>query len=400
MDLRFTAEEQAFRDEVRAFLREHLPEDIRAKVLAHQRVEKDDYVRWHRILNAKGWGAPKWPKEYGGTGWSTLQQLIFDIETGLAGAPRMLPFGLTMIGPVLMKYASPEMKARFLPGIPNVDEFWCQGYSEPGSGSDLASLKTRAVKQGDKYIVNGQKTWTTMAHFADWIFCLVRTDADAKPQQGISMLLIDMTSPGVTVRPIVTLDGGHDVNETWFENVEVPVENLVGEENRGWTYAKYLLGHERTGIAGIGHCYRELGQLKHYAQSADDGRGGKMIDDVRMRDKIARLEMDLMALEMLLLRVASGDGGKGPGPEASIVKIRGSELQQDIAMLQHEVAGPHGWPYSPEWLESAAELNVDGPAWASAASSTYFDMRKTSIYGGATEVQKNIIAKMIIGLQG
>ncbi|CAE6821456.1 acyl-CoA dehydrogenase family protein [Paraburkholderia domus] len=397
MDLRFTEEEQAFREEVRAFVQASLPVDIRGKVLSHQRIEKDDYVRWHRILHAHGWGAPTWPKEFGGTGWNAMQRLIFDIETGRAGAPRLLPFGLTMIGPVLMKYASPELQARFLPRIPAVDDFWCQGYSEPGSGSDLASLKTRAVRKGDRYIVNGQKTWTTMAHHADWIFCLVRTDGESRPQEGISMLLIDMKSAGVTVRPIVTLDGGHDVNETWFEDVEVPVANLVGEENRGWTYAKYLLGHERTGIAGIGHCYRELRLLKHHAAQASDGAGGTMIDNVRMRDKIARVEMDLMALEMLLLRVATAGAGKGPGPEASIVKIRGSELQQDLAMLQQEVAGPHGWPFSPQWLEPGAEQPVSGPAWAAPSASTYFDMRKTSIYGGATEVQKNIISKMILG---
>lgn len=266
-----------------------------------------------------------------------------------------------------------------------------------GAGSDLASLKTRAVRRGDKYIVTGQKTRTTMAHFADWMFCLVRTDTEAKPQEGISLLLIDMKSPGVTVRPIVTLDGGHDVNETWLEDVEVPVENTVGEENRGWTYAKYLLGHERTGIAGIGHCHRELRQLKHYATITPDGKGGRVIDDVRMRDKIARIEMDVMALEMLLLRVATQGAGKEPGPEASVVKIRGSEIQQDIAMLQQEVAGPHGWPYSPQWLEEGATQPVSGPDWASPAASTYFDMRKVSIYGGATEVQKNIIAKMILG---
>ncbi|CAG2155666.1 acyl-CoA dehydrogenase family protein [Cupriavidus numazuensis] len=396
MDLRFTAEEQAFREEVRAFVQANLPEDIRNKVLNHQRVEKDDYVRWHRILTAHGWGAPTWPKEWGGTGWNALQRLIFEIETLRAGAPRMLPFGLTMIGPVLMKYASQAHKERFLPRIPNVEDFWCQGYSEPGSGSDLASLKTRAVRKGDKYIVNGQKTWTTMAHFADWIFCLVRTDPEAKAQEGISMLLIDMKSPGVTVRPIKTLDGGHDVNETWFEDVEVPVENLLGEENKAWTYAKYLLGHERTGIAGIGHCHRELRQLKHYAAQATDGAGRPLIEDVRMRDKISRIEMDIMALEMLLLRVATQSGGQ-PGPEASIVKIRGSEIQQDLAMLMMEVAGPNAWPYSPEWLEPGVEEPVSGPAWASSASSTYYDMRKTSIYGGATEVQKNIISKMILG---
>ncbi len=396
MDLRFTREEEAFRQEVRAFVQASLPTDIRDKVLGHQRVEKDDYVRWHRILHAQGWGAPTWPKEWGGAGWNALQRLIFEIETLRAGAPRMLPFGLTMIGPVLMKYASPEHKARFLPRIPNVEDFWCQGYSEPGSGSDLASLRTKAVRRGDKYIVNGQKTWTTMAHFADWIFCLVRTDPEAKAQEGISMLLIDMKSPGVTVRPIKTLDGGHDVNETWFEDVEVPAENLLGEENRGWTYAKYLLGHERTGIAGIGHCYRELRQLKHYAAHATDGRGRPLIEAPRMRDRIAHLEMDLMALEMLLLRVATQAAGT-PGPEASLVKIRGSELQQDIAMMQMEVAGPNGWPYAPEWLEPGAPQPASGPDWAAPAASTYYDMRKTTIYGGSTEVQKNIISKMILG---
>ncbi|MGT2504848.1 acyl-CoA dehydrogenase family protein [Cupriavidus basilensis] len=397
MDLRFTAAEQGFREEVRAFAQDRLPADIRDKVLDHRRLGKDDYVRWHRILHAHGWGAPAWPKQFGGTGWTAMQRLIFEIETFRAGAPRLLSFGLTMIAPVLMKYGSPEQQARFLPRIPGMEDFWCQGYSEPGSGSDLASLKTRAERRGDRYIVNGQKIWTTMAQYADWIFCLVRTDPDARQQEGISMLLIDMKSPGITVRPIVTLDGSHDVNETWFENVEVPVANLVGEENRGWTYAKYLLGHERTGIAGIGHCHRELRQLKHYASQATDGAGRPMSEDVRMRDKIARLEMDLMALEMLLLRAITQDGGRGPGPEASIIKIRGSELQQDIAMLQMEVAGPHAWPFAPQWLDAGSVQPVSGPDWAAPAAATYFDMRKTTIYGGATEVQKNIIAKMILG---
>ena len=397
MDLRFTAAEDAFREEVRAFVRSNLPADISDKVINHKRLGKDDYVRWHRILHAHGWGAPAWPREWGGTGWGVMQRLIFEIETFRAGAPRLLPFGLGMIGPVLMKYASPAMQQRFLPRIPGMDDFWCQGYSEPGAGSDLASLRTRAERRGDKYIVNGQKTWTTMGHFADWIFCLVRTDPEAKAQEGISMLLIDMKSPGVTVRPIRTLDGGHEVNETWFEDVEVPAENLLGVEHKGWTYAKYLLGHERTGIAGIGHCHREMAQLKHYAAQAADGRGGRLIDAPRMRDKIARVEMDLMALEMLLLRVATQAAGT-PGPEASIVKIRGSELQQEIAMLQMEVAGPDAWPYAPEWLEPGAASPASGPAWAAPASAAYFDMRKTSIYGGANEVQKNIIARMLIGV--
>ncbi|CAG2160468.1 acyl-CoA dehydrogenase family protein [Cupriavidus numazuensis] len=396
MDLRFSAAEEDFRHEVRDFVRSALPGDIREKVLNHRQQNKSDAVRWQQLLHARGWGAPTWPKQWGGTGWSVLQRLIFEIETLKAGAPRQMPFGLTMIGPVLMKYGSPALQERFLPRIPTMEDFWCQGYSEPGAGSDLASLKTRAVRQGDKYIVNGQKTWTSFAQYADWIFCLVRTDPQARQQEGISLLLIDMKSPGVTVRPIYALDGTHHVNETWFENVEVPVENLVGEENKGWTYAKYLLGHERTGIAGIGHCYRELALLKRYATETPDGRGRTLIDDVRMRDRIAMLEMDLMALEMLLLRVATQAAGT-PGPEASIVKIRGSELQQNIAMLQMEVAGPNGWPFSPAWLEAGVVQPVSGPDWASPAASTYFDMRKTSIYGGANEVQKNIISKMIIG---
>ncbi|ARP74786.1 acyl-CoA dehydrogenase family protein [Bordetella genomosp. 6] len=396
MDLRFTSEEQAFREEVRGFLADALPRELSEKVLAHQHLLRDDYIRWHRILHAHGWGAPGWPVEFGGTGWTPLQRLIFDIECGRAGAPRLLPFGLSMIAPVLMKYGSSAQQQRFLPRIPGVEDFWCQGYSEPGAGSDLASLRTRAERKGDRYIVNGQKTWTTMAHWADWIFCLVRTDAEAKPQAGISLLLIDMKTPGITVRPIKTLDGGHDINETWFEDVEVPVENLVGEENRGWTYAKYLLGHERTGIAGIGNCHRELAQLKRYAAATSDGHGQALIENPRVRDKIVRIEMDVMALEMLLLRVATQAAG-APGPEASIVKIRGSELQQDLAMLQMEIAGPDAWPFASAWLDGEGQA-VDSPAWAAGATAAYFDMRKTTIFGGATEVQKNIISKAILGL--
>lgn len=396
MDLRFTESELAFREEVRDFLRSALPADIRDKMLGHQRMERDDYVRWHRILFERGWGAPAWPVEHGGTGWSPLQRLIFDIESLRAGAPRLVPFGLSMIGPVLIKFASPEMQARFLPRIPPMLDFWCQGYSEPGAGSDLASLKTRAVRQGDHYVVNGQKTWNTMGHHADWMFCLARTDPQAKPQEGISLLLIDMKTPGITVRPIVTLDGGREINEVWLENVRVPAENLVGEENKGWTYAKYLLGHERTGIAGIGHCHRELMLLKKLAaQTAYRGRS--MLEEPRMRDKIARIEMEIMALEMLLLRVAVQDGGKGPGPQASILKIRGSEIQQDLAMLQMELAGPQAWPFDPPWLEAGGAPDIDAPSWAAPSIGTYLDLRKVTIYGGTSEVQKNIIAKMILG---
>lgn len=396
MNLTWTPQERRFREEVRAFAEAGVPPELRAKVLAHQRLERDDYVRWHNILADRGWGAPSWPKEYGGTGWNVLQRLIFEVECFKAGAPRLLPFGLSMIGPVLMKYGSPAQRERFLPRIIRVEDWWCQGYSEPGSGSDLASLKTRAERDGDHYVVNGQKTWTTLAQYADWMFCLVRTDTEARPQRGISMLLLDMRSPGVTVRPIRTLDGGHDVNEVWLENVRVPVENLVGEENQGWTYAKYLLGHERTGIAGLGHCHRELGVLKRMAAQAQSG-GRPLLSDPRMRDRISRIEVDIMALEMLLLRVAANNGGT-PGPEASVLKIRGSEIQQDLAMLQMEVAGPDAWPYDPEWMFAEADDHGPGPEMAAAAGAGYADMRKTTIYGGTTEVQKGIIARLMLGL--
>ncbi|CAB3937172.1 acyl-CoA dehydrogenase family protein [Achromobacter insolitus] len=396
MNLTWTPQERQFREEVRAFATDKLPQDIRDKVLRHQRLERDDYVRWHNILADRGWGAPNWPVEHGGTGWSALQRLIFEVECFKAGAPRLLPFGLSMIGPVLMKYGSAEQQARLLPRIIRVEDWWCQGYSEPGSGSDLASLSTRAVRDGDTYIVNGQKTWTTLAQYADWMFCLVRTDPEARAQRGISMLLLDMQSPGVTVRPIRTLDGGHDVNEVWLENVRVPAANLVGVENQGWTYAKYLLGHERTGIAGLGHCHRELSVLKHMAARANS-RGRPLLADSRFRDRISRIEVDIMALEMLLLRVASSNDGT-PGPEASVLKIRGSEIQQDLAMLQMEVAGPDAWPYDPDWLQADNGYSGPGPEMAAAAGAGYADMRKTSIYGGTTEVQKGIIARLVLGL--
>ncbi|NLY26935.1 MAG: pimeloyl-CoA dehydrogenase large subunit [Alcaligenaceae bacterium] len=396
MDLTWTDEERAFRQDVRAFVTAELPADIREKSFRHQRYSKDDYIRWHRILAAKGWGAPTWPTEFGGTGWSPLYRLIFEVESFKAGAPRLLPFGLTMIGPVLMKYGSKEQQERFLPRMLTVEDWWCQGYSEPGSGSDLASLKTRAERTENGYIVNGQKTWTTLGQYADWMFCLARTNPEAKAQRGISMLLIDMRQPGVTVRPIRTLDGGADVNEVWLDNVHVPFENLVGEENEGWTYAKYLLGHERTGIAGLGHCHRELAILKDVAaRTLMDGEPA--IRNPRLRAKIARIEVDIRALEMLLLRVAA-NSDQGPGPQASILKIRGSEIQQDLARLQMEVMGVDGWPYDPAWMRSDAEFTGPGPDFAAAGPAGYFDMRKTTIYGGTTEVQKGIISKMIIGV--
>ena len=395
MDLNLTPEELAFREEVREFAEKSIPEDIKNKIFKHQRLDNTDYIRWHQILADKGWGAPTWPKEFGGTGWTAVQKLIFEIECFKAGAPRLLPFGLSMIGPVLMKYASPEMQQRFLPRIIRVEDWWCQGYSEPGAGSDLASLKTRAEKTADGYVVNGQKTWTTLGQYADWMFCLARTDPDVKQQQGISMLLIDLRQPGVEVRPIKTLDGGYDVNDVWLENVKVPYENLVGKENEGWTYAKYLLGHERTGIAGIGLCYRELAILKKLAKEVQ-WNGKAANEDPRLQDKISLIEADILALEMMLLRVAA-DSTQGPGPQASVLKIRGSEIQQHLARLQLEVMGLDGWPYSPSWLEAGADAFSPAHPFAAAASANYFDMRKTTIYGGTTEVQKTIIAKMLLG---
>jgi alkylation response protein AidB-like acyl-CoA dehydrogenase len=396
MDLTWTKQEAAFREEVRAFTQSHLPADIRDKQMHHRRLAKDDYIRWHRILADHGWGAPTWPKEYGGTGWSAVERLIFEIETFKAGAPRLLSFGLSMIGPVLMKFGNEKQKSYYLPRIIRVEDWWCQGYSEPGSGSDLASLKTRAERQGDKYIINGQKTWTTLAHHADWMFCLARTDPAAKAQRSISMILIDLRQPGVTVRPIRTLDGGVEVNEVWLENVQAPLENLVGQENDGWTYAKYLLGHERTGIAGIGHCHRELAILKRMVNEAMAGERSLSFDS-RMMDEINQIEAQVLALEMLLLRVAA-DSSAGPGPQASILKIRGSELQQELARLQMKVAGPEAWPYDPQWMRAESEFHGPGAEFDVGAAATYFDMRKTTIYGGTNEIQKGIIVKHIIGV--
>ena len=395
MDLTWSAEERAFREEVQTFVQGKLPADMRAKSFAHSRVKREDYIRWHHILAEHGWGAPSWPKEFGGTGWNPLQRLIFEIECFKAGAPRLLPFGLSMIGPVLMKFGTQKQKDYYLPRIIKMDDWWCQGYSEPGSGSDLASLKTRAERVGDKYIINGQKTWTTLAHYADWMFCLVRTDPGAKAQRGISMVLIDMKQPGVTVRPIKTLDGGAEVNEVWLENVEAPVENLVGEENNGWTYAKYLLGHERSGIAGIGHCHRELAILKSLAERTTTS-GESLSLDSRVRDSINRIEAQVMALEMMVLRVAADSSD--PGPKASILKIRGSELQMELGRLQLQVTGADSWPYDPDWMHAEADFHGPGADYSPAAAAGYFDMRKTAIYGGTNEVQKGIIAKQLIGV--
>ncbi len=398
MDLNYTPEELAFRDEVRAFVRDKLPPQIARKVIEHKRLVKDDWVTWQKALYAQGWIAPGWPKEYGGTGWNPVQRHIFEEECAAAGGPRVIAFGVDMVGPVIIAFGHPWQKERYLPRILSSEDWWCQGYSEPGSGSDLASLKTRAERRGDHYIVNGQKTWTTLAQYADMMFCLVRTSTEGKKQNGISFLLIDMKTPGITVRPIITLDGEHEVNEVWLENVEVPVENLVGEEGRGWTYAKFLLSHERTGIAGVSRSKRELAFLKHIA--AEQTQGGRpLIENPRFRDKISRVEIDLMALEITVLRVLAADRqGRPPGPEASILKIKGTEIQQALTELMMEAVGPWALPHLPDsWGDHWLGERV-GPEYAAPLAAQYLNFRKVSIYGGSNEIQRNIVSQMILGL--
>ncbi|WFR77761.1 acyl-CoA dehydrogenase family protein [Janthinobacterium rivuli] len=396
MDLHYTAEESAFRDTVRAFLDAHLPADLQRKVRQHLRLNRDDYVRWHKIVAQQGWAAPAWPVEHGGTGWTAVQRHIWEDECARAATPPILPFGVNMVAPVIMAFASAEQKAYYLPRILNCDDWWSQGYSEPGAGSDLASLKTTAQRDGDHYIVNGQKTWTTLGQHADMIFCLVRTDSTVRKQEGISFLLIDMKTPGITVRPIIMLDEEHEVNEVFFDNVSVPVSNLVGQENKGWTYAKYLLGHERTGIAAVGRSKRELTFLKQLAMQQTK-RGAPLLHDPAFAAKVATLEIELMALEMTVLRVIS-DEGKGPGPQASMLKVRGSELQQQLTELMVEAIGPQALPFDPAFLDGGAPHGAGGDDLAAPLAAYYFNYRKTSIYGGSNEIQKNIITQMILGL--
>jgi len=396
MDLNYTSEDLAFRDQVRAFLDANLPADLQQKVRRHLRLSREDYVRWHKILAAQGWVAPGWPAEFGGPGWSAVQRHLFDEECARAGTPPILPFGVNMVAPVIMAFGSAEQKAHFLPRILSCEDWWCQGYSEPGSGSDLASLKTTAVRDGDHYIVNGQKTWTTLAQHADMIFCLVRTDSTVRKQEGISFLLIDMKTPGVTVRPIIMLDEDHEVNEVFFDNVRVPVANLIGQENRGWTYAKYLLGHERTGIAAVGRSKRELAFLKRYAL-AQTKNGKSLMADPLFAAKVATLEIELMALEMTVLRVLAQEH-KAPGPEASVLKVRGTDIQQTLTELMVEAAGPMAMPFDPAYLEGESAHSAGGDDDGAPLAAYYFNFRKTSIYGGSNEIQRNIITQMILGL--
>lgn len=398
MDLNYSAADDAFRQEVRSWLEANLPKDIQDKVLNHRRLNREDFVRWHKALAGKGWSVPHWPVEWGGTGWSPIQKHIWDEECARVGAPGVLPFGVSMVAPVIMKYGNEAQKRYFLPRIVDCTDWWCQGYSEPGSGSDLASVKTRAVREGDHYIVNGQKTWTTLGQHADMIFCLVRTDPDAKKQEGISFLLIDMKTPVITVRPIIMLDEEHEVNEVFFDNVKVPVQNLIGDENRGWTYAKYLLGHERTGIARVGNSKRELAFLKRVAQQHQKN-GKPLLQDPVFGAKVASLEIELLALEMTVLRVVSSENaGKGPGPEASLLKIKGTQIQQMLTELMVEAAGPYAQPFDPSYLEGDTLQAVTGDNDAAPLAPYYFNYRKTSIYGGSNEIQRNIISQMILGV--
>ena len=403
MDLNFTPAEEDFRAEVAAFLRAEVPVAVREKVRLGRRLHKDDLVQWQQILYRRGWGAGMWPERFGGAGWSVVQQHIFEEESAAACAPAQLPFSLRMVAPVIMTFGSVPQQQRFLPRILRGEDWWCQGYSEPGAGSDLAALRTSAVRKGDHYVVNGQKTWNTLGHHADWIFCLVRTATEGRPQQGISFLLIDMMSPGVSVRPIITIEGEHEVNDIFFEDVRVPVENLVGTENQGWTYAKFLLNHERTTNAGIGNCKRALAQLKQIAAS-QLLQGRPLLADARFRDRIATVELELMALEITNLRVLSAFArdDRPPGAEVSALKIKGSEIIQQLAELKMHALGPDALPYLPQALQAewaAAPLLASHYApYAPPLTGQYFNQRKTTIYAGSNEIQRNIIAKMILGL--
>ena len=397
MDLEFTGELRDFQREVRAFIEERLPGDVRTKVERFLTLGKHDYLRWQDILAEKGWLVYSWPVEHGGTGWSPVQRYIFEEETGRANAPRIIPFGPKMVGPVIIAFGSDAQKARHLPPIARNETWWCQGYSEPDAGSDLASLRTRAVREGDRYVVNGTKTWTTAAHWADMMFCLVRTDPEAKPQEGISFVLIDMHAPGVEVRPITTIDGGREINTVHLTDVEVPVENRIGEENKGWTYAKFLLGHERFGIARLAESKARLARLKDIARNHRVG-GTLLAEDADFMRSVAETEIELTALEYTELRALMDAGeGKAPGVEANMLKIRGTDVQQKISGMLMKAMGYYAAPHVPEAMEYGWNEAPVGPAYAAGLAPAYFNMRKASIYGGTNEIQRNLIARMVLG---
>jgi len=408
MDLRFTPEERAFRDEVRAFFRTALPAATRRKMLNGQVISQQEWRAWQRILDAKGWGAPHWPTEWGGTGWDPVRIYIFREELQASPAPQSYSQNVNLVGPVIIAYGTEAQKRFFLPGIRNFDLWFCQGFSEPGAGSDLAALKTSAVRvketEGDHYVINGQKVWTSQAHHANWMFALVRTDPGAKKQKGITYLLIDMKTPGITVRPIITLDGVHHTNEVFFDNVRVPVANRIGEENKGWDYAKFLLGNERTNSARVGISKARLARARELAATVPDG-GGKLIDNPRFREKLADIEIQLKALEITTLRVLADMKSKAENkqdPKTSILKMRGSELYQATAELIMEAAGPNILPHR---LDQLLGRNVPPTAgfedyadWMAGAAPNYLYDRAASVYGGSNEIQHNVVAKGILGL--
>lgn len=392
MRLEFSAEDDAFRAEVREFVRQNLSPELKRKAELGLRLERADYVEWFTRLYERGWITPSWPKEAGGPGWTPLQRYIFDEETLVGGAPRIIASGINMLGPVLHAFGTPEQKECYLPAIRRSETWWAQGFSEPGAGSDLASVRTTAVltrdNEGDHFVVNGHKVWTSYAHWCEMMFALVRTDPDAKPQEGISFLLIDMKSPGVELRPIRMLEGGTDLNEVYLDNVRVPVENLVGELNKGWSYGKYLLGHERTGIAGIGSCKQQLARVK--ALGKQQGLAGDPLFEAR----VSRFEIELMALEFTGLRMLSANQqSRVPAVEASMLKVRGTELRQSIYALLTEIAGPQCVPFDEAALLDQAGHEPPGPDNLIAVAANYFDARKLSIYGGTNEVQRNLISR-------
>ncbi len=400
MHVSFTTEENDFQKEVNSFFNEKYPADIKEKQNKSVPLEKEDFITWQKTLYKQGWAAPNWPVEFGGTGWTPVQKYIFANENAKANAPAIVPFGLGMVGPVIYTYGNEAQKKKFLPGILASDVWWCQGYSEPGSGSDLASLKMKAERVGNEYVLNGTKTWTTLGHMADWIFCLVRTSSDvARRQEGISFILVDMATEGVSVKPIITIEGDREVNEVHFENVKVPAENLIGEEGKGWTYGKVLLQHERTSIAGVARSQYRLSRLKEKIRNSDNTQPSLTGDNDFLK-KIGQLEIELKALEFTELRtLAAVSVGKAPGPESSLLKIRGTEIQQKLDELFMEAAGYFSLPYVPQQynLNSDPEEHV-GFGADSVSSLVYFNNRKASIYGGSNEIQKNIIAKHVLGL--
>ena len=399
MDLSLNRKDAEFRDEVRAFLKSNLPREIAETNSVGVSVPKPMVKQWHKLLYEQGWVAPAWPKEYGGTDWTITQKHIFDEECANANAPRLMPFGLSMVGPVIYTYGTKEQKEQHLPGILSGETWWCQGYSEPGSGSDLASLKTKAVREGDDYVVNGQKIWTSYAHEADWIFCLVRTSDEGKPQEGISFLLIDMKTPGITVRPIVSIDELHHLNEVFFEDVRVPVANRIGEENKGWTYAKFLLTHERTGIAGVPGSKKAVEALHQIASAERAGDGRKLSSEPGFQRELSEIEIKLSALEITNLRIlADAAAGQAVGEKSSILKIIGTEIQQALQILAVEALGYYGFASHRDRLEGRSNEAIVGPGYGETVFASYGFGRASTIYGGSNEIQRNVLAKAVLGL--